>query len=550
MNGEPPPVSVWSRSWSGPLNALTWVALLFVSIFVILLSVSLTLGPSAISGPDVRWMALASALVALLLAAASVFFRWLCHWRNFRRLLLGLVALLCLLAAAWTWVNWSAKRAWQWHSRLLEARGVPLTISALAPPPVPDQKNFALTPPFGLDGIRADLSPARNTNDRLVLGQLETGTFAKLTACALFYRGNTNYPQAPAAAAPGQVILTALGRFAPELKELSDAAATRPESRFPVRYDQEPASTILLPHLARVKALALLSQVRATAFLDAGQPADALDDLRLGFRLADSIRNEPLLIDHLVRIAALAFDLQTVREGLLRHSWDERQLAELEAGLARLNLLAEYKHAMLGERACETEIVDYIIRQKTNAPCDPAAIHERLMPTGFLHRNMLTISRFFEDFTFPTVDERSHRVYPDLSAKGERVLLAMRGGPSTYLARMLLPALQKAAQKSARAQTYVDATHLACVLERYRLANGRLPASLNDLVPRFLAAIPADVIDGKPLRYRLHPDGGFVLYSIGWNQIDDGGQLASAKQKNANSVDPAQGDWVWLMAAK
>jgi hypothetical protein len=68
------------------------------------------------------------------------------------------------------------------------------------------------------------------------------------------------------------------------------------------------------------------------------------------------------------------------------------------------------------------------------------------------------------------------------------------------------------------------------------------------LVPGFITAIPGDVIDGKPLRYRLNPDGGFVLYSIGWNQTDDGGQLAWVKPNKDNAVDIAQGDWVWLMA--
>jgi hypothetical protein len=52
------------------------------------------------------------------------------------------------------------------------------------------------------------------------------------------------------------------------------------------------------------------------------------------------------------------------------------------------------------------------------------------------------------------------------------------------------------------------------------------------------------VIDGKPLRYRLNSDGTYALYSIGWNQTDDGGQLAFVKQKKDTSVDITQGDWV------
>ncbi len=75
----------------------------------------------------------------------------------------------------------------------------------------------------------------------------------------------------------------------------------------------------------------------------------------------------------------------------------------------------------------------------------------------------------------------------------------------------------------AKDQTYVDAARVACALERYRLADGQLPEKLEALVPRYLAKIPNDVIDGQPLRYRLESDGNYVIYSIGWNQTDDGG---------------------------
>jgi hypothetical protein len=39
-------------------------------------------------------------------------------------------------------------------------------------------------------------------------------------------------------------------------------------------------------------------------------------------------------------------------------------------------------------------------------------------------------------------------------------------------------------------------------------------------------------------------DGKFRLYSVGWNETDDGGQETSAKTPGGG-VDFAQGDWVW-----
>jgi hypothetical protein len=566
-------LSIWRRPWNSPGKRLAWFGLLALAILVVFIGISTAIGPRP-KGSDIAGLALAS----VLLAAATLFIHWLCCWRHLRRVLYGIAGVVVVILLGFAEEYWRGSHAWRSHERLLAAKGEHLTLSSLVPPAVPDERNFALTPllrpvldysrgPSGLvwrdtngtarlERIAADLSPRRNTNDHLVLGRLEMGTFADLPACALFYRGNTNYPQAAPGAAPAQVILTALGKFAPELKELREAAVARPESRFPVHYEELPSWNILLPHLARVKGLTLLCETRATASLDAGQPADAFEDLRLGLRLSDSIRSEPILIDHLVRISTLSLDLQTVREGLLRHAWSDGQLTELEGYLAKVNLLAEYEHAMRGERACEIEGLDFLRRHgsdlsnyfdtENGSSASTAPLH--LVPNAMFYQNMLRISRFFEDFTLPAVDERAHRVSPDISANGQRSIEKMHQGPYTFLARLLLPALGNAARKSAVMQTYLDASRVACALERYRLAEGKLPASLDVLSPRFIAAIPGDVIDGKPLRYRLDSNGGYVLYSIGWNQTDDGGVPAWSKDKK--SVDSGQGDWVWQMAAK
>jgi hypothetical protein len=42
--------------------------------------------------------------------------------------------------------------------------------------------------------------------------------------------------------------------------------------------------------------------------------------------------------------------------------------------------------------------------------------------------------------------------------------------------------------------------------------------------------------------YRLTDDGGFLLYSVGWNETDDGGVTA---RKSDGQADIEQGDWVW-----
>jgi hypothetical protein len=63
----------------------------------------------------------------------------------------------------------------------------------------------------------------------------------------------------------------------------------------------------------------------------------------------------------------------------------------------------------------------------------------------------------------------------------------------------------------------------AIALKRFQLQHGGYPASLDELVPAFLPRVPADFMDGKPFRYRLRPEGGFLLYSVGEDGEDNGG---------------------------
>lgn len=69
------------------------------------------------------------------------------------------------------------------------------------------------------------------------------------------------------------------------------------------------------------------------------------------------------------------------------------------------------------------------------------------------------------------------------------------------------------------------------------------PARLEELTPALLPRVPADPYSGKPLVYRRSSDGtDFVLYSVGEDQKDDGGQPA---QDSADPAATTSGDFVF-----
>ena len=58
----------------------------------------------------------------------------------------------------------------------------------------------------------------------------------------------------------------------------------------------------------------------------------------------------------------------------------------------------------------------------------------------------------------------------------------------------------------------LDEARTACAIERFRLAQGRLPTELGELVPAYLKELPADVVGQGPLRYlpRRRAVTGFI----------------------------------------
>ena len=110
-----------------------------------------------------------------------------------------------------------------------------------------------------------------------------------------------------------------------------------------------------------------------------------------------------------------------------------------------------------------------------------------------------------------------------------------------------MPAVSGAAERFGRAQAGFDLASIGCALERYRLSKGHYPDTLDALSPKFLAKIPPDVITGQPLKYHLEADGRFLLYSVGWNERDDGGTVGLTPRNQ--TFDPRKGDWVWRYPA-
>jgi len=603
MNEEPK--SIWKKSWRMPHWLRAWL-LVTGATFLALVVISQFLpgGPRQASDWVVALTVflVASGVIAAIFLAVWRFIRWLCCGRNLKRFLFGLACIVTLIALFYAEEDWRGWHAWNSFKQEWESKGEKFNFIDFVPASVPDDQNFAFASVVAssyatmLDKSGHEIRP-RNTNvvNRLELdlvnyvyeadavrhgfgsdGPTNRGNWllakkTDLRAWQNYYRWlatKTNqFALSPQPQTPAQDVLLALSKFDPVVEDLR-AAATLPASRFPLEYDKDDPAAILLPHLAAMKRSSQLLQLRAIAELQNGQSEKAFADVKLTLRLADAIRTEPFIITHLVRIAILQITLQPIWEGLAEHRWSDVQLAALDAELAKLDFLADYEFTVRSEPAFHIRLIDYLEQKRSryqefvslfsnNNQHDedvlnnfPATAIFYLAPKGWFDQNKIALVQRRQKWDAPIVDDPQQTVSPKLVLASEAAQSKTTYSPFNFFAR-LEGFLYNYAQKVAREQTAVNLARVAIALERFRLAHGNFPDTLDALAPQFLEKIPHDVIGGQPLIYRRTDDGQFVLYSVGWNETDDGGVVetkaagVSERRSETAAWDYKQGDWVW-----
>jgi hypothetical protein len=109
--------------------------------------------------------------------------------------------------------------------------------------------------------------------------------------------------------------------------------------------------------------------------------------------------------------------------------------------------------------------------------------------------------------------------------------------------------------QSLREQTQAQIAVAAIALKRYHIAHDTYPATLGELAPKLIRQVPIDYMDGKDLRYRPKADGTYLLYSVGGDGVDDGGDAVPPAGSIELTGSLQNGglkegrDWVWPRAA-
>jgi hypothetical protein len=336
--------------------------------------------------------------------------------------------------------------------------------------------------------------------------------------------------------------------------DLLRKALERPCARMDGDYEQPFARPI--PYFVRLRTVAQTLSQRAQCYLLLGKPETAWHELALVRDMCHLLERKPTgnantLVEAMIDVAITGLYTAIVEDGLRLQVWREPELAEMQKQLKDINLLPLLRESMNAERAGVCRMFEITPPAEFQELCflgdgprdlwgklkNPRFLFVRFTPRGWIYQNMCALA-LRDQLISELFDVPNSQVLP---CKADEIMNQLQTAlghftPYTFLGARAVPNFVKAVQTLARNQTLVNEAFIACGLERYRLAHGQYPETLEALVPQFAEQIPHDNIGAQPLKYHRTADGQFVLYSVGWNEKDDGGVPGKTGM---------EGDWVW-----
>jgi hypothetical protein len=301
---------------------------------------------------------------------------------------------------------------------------------------------------------------------------------------------------------------------------------------------------IKLPELDETRGLVRLLDLAAERYARDGRGTAALGCVRPMVHATRSLDGEPFLMSALARVAGLRMAANRV-ERTLALSEPHGRLAEVQELLLREADADLFWYALRGERAV-LDVTFTSLRDGTLPPDDVVGDGTSRAKDAF--RTRIAVWRYrpraagdhatWLDITTKMCEARTlpeHRQRAAVQAAGDQVRQFQRSSTEALLSRLFVPRIARWHETSLRAKAQLRCAAAALAVERYRLATGSWPATLDAIPKDILPVFPLDPFNGKPLKYARRPDG-VTVYSVGVDESDDGG----AYRPSAPASEPGQ----------
>ena len=320
---------------------------------------------------------------------------------------------------------------------------------------------------------------------------------------------------------PEQVVQLAayLEHQQPALTAL-DRAIAAPYCVVP-RFDfQEPR----FPEFARIRDLARLRTIQGRVLMHQGDTSGAVDAWLDTIELGHDMMQEGVLIGRLVGIASDAIGSAPLRGFVQQGQGTARDYREIITRFTELEANRFPYADMLGREfaghepwlreaaAHPTKLVVFVGTRPGGGygKWKLADIWETL---AILTQSDVVLSNYYTYWSM--VIEDAGRPYP------QRDRMLAEKVSSEPVTRSFYPTYSKARMRELYDVARLRAVVVMAGLQLYRLDNGKLPATLDDLRPDYLPEVPRDPYSDQPYGYLRLPGDRFVVYSVGPDGKDD-----------------------------
>jgi hypothetical protein len=507
------------------------------------------------------------------------------------KILIALEALLLLLAAS-LFLTMHIQPAGELdaYKQSLRAKGELLEISQVIPPPVPAASNglSLVQSAFGCLGPADDESNEPPAMQMVAFGKAMVG-WAQPNLVKPGSYGFTN------SWANAQQVVDEDG----PLLDLLRLAGHSPALDFQLDYSQ--GFAVLLPHLEPLRHCARRLSAATLCQLHAGHTAAAVTNVCTLLALIHNNHNERMVLSQLVRFKMDSIASSATWEVLQATNLTDADLAALQRGWTEQEFAGSAEGSLMMERASMEMTIqkmrssgaelsrglgfalpgtggasssgDWLEALKDTADNAKGGVAKFMWRTSWSYADERQTLEALEILLEADRTAKTNYVFFMACTNMEARLKAMdatnTAGP---LPRALsvpdLPHLMFSAvaglgvvvHKAMQAETEKQVAITAIALRRFQLRHGELPGQLAELTPEFLPTVPLDPVDGKPLRYHPNGDGTFLLYSVGEDGVDDGGNPTHASGTSSGSSfvynraslfwqNPIAIDWVWPQPA-
>lgn len=406
----------------------------------------------------------------------------------------------------------------------LEKAGRPMEPADVIPPEVPDAENAALLYESAILLLKAQPAPDGNLLDYL------RGLYNKFMTESLDPDKLAEFKQLIEQDAVSQAL------------SLIEQGTRRKSCRFD--YDYKAGFNMLLPHLAGLRDVARLLGARSCIEAEAGRPDAAWNYALTQLKFADALRNEPILISFLVRLASIRTSCETIQRICEVAPPSAEQYKTVESLLSNYEGIEPLVLALDGERLLCGEWVFNLLR---NGSDEDLKSLSSMVGSGFggvlikLYSAFKPLLIADQAAYVQTIDEDTRLAQQPYSPNDVRTIdrnVDQMRSRLNIITSMLVPALGRVKEIYWETIARMRITRAGLALLQEKKAQGTFPQTLESIKLKNFD----DPFSNELLHYKLQGQG-FIVYSVGPDQKDNGGSPKEKKQKT---------DWdiVWSYAGE